>query len=85
VYYADTIDQWQNISIGSNNNYLTDATIYYNGIAYTPWKYFTYKQLSDGTYSVTDTSSSSMPANVIIAPTYNGKAVTTLGSQAFYN
>ena len=30
VYYTGTEEDWAKISIGSNNSYLTDATIHYN-------------------------------------------------------
>lgn len=30
VYYADSEEKWQNITLGSNNNNLTNATIHYN-------------------------------------------------------
>lgn len=85
VYYTGTADQWNNITIGVSNNYLTNATIVYNYIAeenYTEGLEFTLN--TDGeSYSVSGYSGTD--TNVIIPVIYKGLSVTSIGDRAFYN
>jgi len=49
------------------------------------YSYLTFTLLADGTYSVKPNDVNNIPAHVVIPATYNGKAVTTIDSHAFYN
>ena len=47
--------------------------------------YFNFNELADGTYSISAKDVTVMPAEVSLPSTYNGKIVTSIGSDAFYN
>ena len=49
----------------------------------TPDEYFTFNELTGGTYSVKAKDVSNIPTKVIIPQEYNGKAVTTIDTNAF--
>ncbi|MBQ8439128.1 MAG: leucine-rich repeat domain-containing protein [Clostridia bacterium] len=109
IYYTGTAEEWTAITIGSWNDPLTSATIYYYSetqptdttnkywhyvdsvptvwepLVATDESYFTFTELDDGTYSIAAADVNNMPAEVVIPATYNGKAVTSIGSDAFYN
>ena len=51
----------------------------------TPSEYFNFSLLLDDTYSITVKDVNDLPVHVIIPDTYNGKSVTTIGAEAFYN
>jgi hypothetical protein len=107
VYYVGTAEDWAGISIGSYNDSLTSATIYYysetkpttagnywhyvDGVP-TVWEpiapedlYFTFTELSDGSYSVKAKDPNNMPAATVIPSTYKGKRVSTVEDGAFAN
>ena len=87
VYYTGTEEQWNKITIGEGLYYDTgDFTITYNYgvIIATPDEYFTFTELSDGTYSIAAKDVNNMPAEVIIPTTHNGKAVTIIDQIAFF-
>ena len=96
VYYGGTADDWNKVSIGSSNSYLTDATRYYysetqpeniglywhnvNGIP-TVWNVIEYVSNGDGTCYINDAFVS---GNVEIPSTSpNGDIVTKIGANAF--
>ncbi len=79
VYYVGTEADWKNISIGSNNGYLTSASIHYID------QILTFTLNSDGeSYSITDCDED-FSGELVIPSTYNGKPVTRIGAEAFYN
>lgn len=54
-------------------------------IVFTPNRYFYFELLDDGTYSIEySINLPQLPKNVVIPPTYNGKPVTRIGSQAIF-
>ena len=55
------------------------------GLQATAAEYFNFELLEDGTYSISAKDVDNIPAEVVIPSSYNGKAVTIIGSQAFYN
>ena len=83
VYYTGTEKQWNIINIGTNNEYLTNATIHFEkeDINYT--KELIYELSSDKTYySVTDIGTLT-DSNIIIPDTYNGLPVKKIEFEAF--
>ena len=105
IYYKGTAEDWNSISMGTNNNYLTNATRYYYNenldLNYeenrswhyvdgtptvweiTPEEYFTFTLLDNDTYEIKAKDTNNLPANIIIQPKYNNKAVTSIGKNAF--
>ena len=76
VYYKGSQEQWNAISIGSNNEALTSAKIYFNCPTAYEWQL-----LSDGTIEITKyTGKSQTP---IIPDMIIGKPVTRIGNQSF--
>ena len=105
VYYSGTAEEWNMISIGSDNSDLTSATCYYyseivpttagnywhfvNDVP-TVWEfadeeYLVFTLLENGTYEVTANPDVKPQKNLIIPPTFDGKAVTSIASSAFRN
>jgi len=50
---------------------------------HTDYSYFTFTELSDGTYGIAAKDVNNMPSEVILPSTYNGKAVTIIEANAF--
>ncbi len=52
---------------------------------YAVWEsYLNYTLLEDGTYEISAKDKNNLPSVIILPSTYNGKAVTSIGSSAFY-
>ena len=60
VFYLDTEEEWKNISIGSNNYCLTNATIHYNATILTP----SVTRTADGT--VYKVSAANLPVSSVV-------------------
>ena len=60
VYYLGTEEEWKNISIGSNNYCLTNATIHYNATVLTP----SVTRTADGT--VYKVSAANLPVSSVV-------------------
>ena len=60
VFYLDTEEEWKNISIGSNNYCLTNATIHYNATVLTP----SVTRTADGT--VYKVSAANLPVSSVV-------------------
>jgi len=81
VYYGGGEEDWAKITIGTNNENLTNATIHF-AIVYSKGLEFT--ENSDGTYTVSGIGTCE-DTDIIIPPTYKGKAVTGIDEGAFYD
>ncbi|MCC8072753.1 MAG: leucine-rich repeat protein, partial [Clostridiales bacterium] len=81
VYYAGSEDDWNNISIGSSNTYLTNATIHYNSSDTDTNSDFEYEVLDDGTAEITGYSGTE--TDITIPSTIDGYTVTSIGDYAF--
>ena len=72
------------ITVGTQNETYT-AVYGDKGPVATDASYFTFTELDDGSYSIAAKDVNNMPVEVVIPATYNGKAVTVIGTNAFYN
>ena len=85
VYYTGVESDWANISIGSNNDPLTSATIHYNYVAEFPdTNEFIFTSNGDGTCTLIGVGTNTA-SDLIIPSEYNGMAVTAIGERAFFN
>ena len=78
VYFDGTESEWNEISIGSNNEYLTNATIHFKyslGLAY--------NLSSDETYYIVSGIGTCTDTDIIIPSEYNGKPVKKIADGAF--
>ena len=78
VYYNGTADEWEAITIGSNNDPLLNATIHYNSVSSNIFSY----TIADGEATITDCDESVSGA-VTIPSTIEGYPVTSIGNSAF--
>ena len=76
-------DQTYTITVGEQNE--TYTAVYGDKCPVaTDTSYFTFTELSDGTYSIAATDVNHIPSKVVIPSTYNGKAVTSIDMSAFH-
>ena len=78
---ADYLD-CASFPVGTNSVYTLYAI--WNKMPATSSDYFTFNLIEGDTYEITSVSDN-IPSNVIIPETYNGKAVTRIGTDAFLN
>ena len=89
VYYYGTEEMWNAITIGEENEYLTDATIHYLGGEITPPEepeepsIYTYS-VENGEVTITGCDENAS-GDVVIPETIGGYPVTVIGEDAFYN
>ena len=70
---------------GSSSPSIVDPDILYSDDP-TPDEYFIFKYLSDtDSYEIKQKSMTGMPPKIVIPSTYNGKLVTSIGKDGFYN
>jgi len=50
---------------------------------FTPYEYFTFTKLFDGTYRITVKNKTDLPSKVVLPSSYNETAITTIGNKAF--
>ena len=82
VYYSGSEADWANISIGTHNESLLNATMHYN------WgssQGLLYELSEDGTYYVVAGIGTCTDTDVIIPKTYLGLPVKEIGAEAFYD
>ena len=84
IYFTGTEEEWNAIS-KSSAQIPTTATIHYNYVLESDSSLFTFTELSDGTYSVKANPDVTLPAELVIPSTYNGKAVTQIEAKGFRN
>ena len=80
VYFRGTKAEWENISVGSNNTYLTNATLHYNYNELL--EYLTYTVTYNGKVKITDCDTN-VSGNHTIPSIIEGYPVTTIDYNAF--
>ena len=80
VYYRGTKTEWENISVGSNNTHLTNATLHYNYNELL--EYLTYTITYNGKVTITDCDTNAS-GNHTIPSIIEGYPVTTIDYNAF--
>ena len=84
VYYSGTQEQWDEISIGTNNECLLNATIHFNNNSTdVPSQDYEYQLLDDGTITISRYIGSSPVVNIPLE--IDGKPVASIQNAAFRN
>ena len=83
VYYTGSETQWNSIRIGSNNSYLTNATIYYNYDENNDTQSLFEYTVENGKATITGCNES-ISGELVVPSTLGGYPVTSIGDQAFY-
>lgn len=83
VNYAGTEAEWKNIAIGEGNFYLSAAVLHASDSEEKEKSQFVYEVLSDGMLKIKQYVGDG--GHVVIPTVVDGKRVTTIGAQAFFD